>query len=218
MPLSDIVAHLEPEVEPVQIMSSRRAAARLEVARQTLDRAKAKLERATEGQKVRMSKDLVEERAALDAAQAEVDAAHAEALKHRHVVWIRQLGNERWKELIWRVPPTDDQKGRVGRGLDHNPELFPIVALAFSFVDVEADDEGHLRQVVGPAIEQSALDKLDEALKKANGDPDAAVKAADNHMPEEMIDLNRKIPAGEWERLVSVLYSLNVEATRVPLL
>lgn len=218
MPLSDIVDQLEPDLEDVTLVLSRRAQQRVERAREQLDSASRQVAQAEQDEKGKMAKSgrVAKARKLADTSAEKLAAAETAAAAHRHTFWLRQLGNARWNELEFLVPPTDDQKVRIGRGLQHNPELFPIVALAFSLVDVTVNGDD-VPTVQGPAVSQDALDRLDKALKAAGGDPDKAVKAADDTMPPELVDLNAKLPHGGWERLTAVLYSLNIEVTQVPL-
>lgn len=214
MPLSDIVDRLEPEVEPVTLVLSRRAAKRFDEARQEAERARRHLARVEDADTDKMAKSpaVREARERVDAAQQAVTEAQQQADATRHTFWLRQLGNERWTELEGLVPATTDQKLTLGKGLRHNPELFPIVALAFSLVDVDDD-----RAPTGPAVPQAELDALDEALRAAKGNPERAIKAADRAMPDSLVELNRRLPMGGWEALTKALFDLNVEVDQVPL-
>jgi hypothetical protein len=217
MSLSDLLDSWEPEVRPVDMLLDRTAGARLERAARTVELAEGRLQTVEQAEAGQMSRpDVARAKAALEEAQAELDAAKTEAQSKRVTVHMRELGNRRWKELLWLVPPTKQQRERLGPQLDHNPELFPVVAIAFSLVDVETGEDGKLT-VVGPAVDPEQLDVLNVALTKAAGDPARAVKACDDNMPYDIMRLNEQLRAGGWEQLTGVLFQLNLEVSQVPL-
>lgn len=217
MPLDQMLDHLEqPEVRPVDMLVDRAAAGRLQRAQRNHTLAEARFKQAEEAEKGQMSRpDVARTKQALEEAEAELAKARAAAAGKRVTVHLRELGNRRWKDLIWLIPPTQQQRERLGPKTDHNPELFPVVAIAFSLVDVEQDEDGQLR-VVGPAVDQEQLDRLDAALKKAAGDPGRAIKACDEHMPDDIVRLNELLRAGGWEQLTGHLFDLNLEVSQVP--
>lgn len=61
--------------------------------------------------------------------EAEIDAAKVEFR-------FRSVGKRTWANLLAKHPPTKDQK-RSEPGLDHNPETFPVAAIAASCFDPE---------------------------------------------------------------------------------
>lgn len=213
MRLDQLVETLDPEVAEVRLTMDRQAASKVEQARRRVELATHAVEQAEDAEQGSMSKpETAKARTVLEQAREQLAEAEQAADAKTVSLHVRELGNARWKKLLWLVPPTAEQRDRVGRGLDHNPELFPVVALAFSLVDV--DDDGQLQ---GPAIDQEQLDGLYEALEKAAGDPAKAVKAADEHMPDAMVKLNAKMRAGGWEKLTAKMYELNLEVSQVPL-
>jgi hypothetical protein len=218
MPLADLLHDgWEPEVRAVDMLLDRTAGSRLQRATRSVELAKARLNKAEEAESGSMSRpEVARAKGELEEAEAELVAAQTHAQGKRVTVYLRELGNRRWKELLWLVPPTAQQRERLGQQLDHNPELFPIVAIAFSLVDVEQREDGSLK-VVGPAVDREQLDALDAALAKAAGDPKRAERACDHAMPEDIVTLNERLRAGGWERLAAVLFELNLEVSQVPL-
>lgn len=217
MPLDDLFDDWEPEVRPVEMLLDRTVGSRLAAATREVETAEQKLSQAEEDEKGGMRRPKVAEaKQQLQQAQDRLAQVSELAARKRKTLHLVELGNRRWKELLWLVPPTRQQTERLGDHLDHNPELFPIVAVAFSLVDVKEGDDGELH-VVGPAVDQTQLDTLDAALKKAAGDPAKSVKACDEHMPDTVVELNDRLRAGGWERLTAVLFQLNLEVSQVPL-
>lgn len=211
--LDDLVDGLDVHVEFVDMLLNRGLAMQIETAERDLKRAQAAATAAEEAEASQMSKpQLAAARAAVDEAQAALDAAQAKAGSSRVKLHVQALGNRRWKELLWLVPPTDEQRARLGDKLDHNPELFPVVALAFALVDV--DDDG---RPTGTMVDQAELDALENVLQQAKGHPVKAQEAADELMPPGIVKLNEKLTAGGWDRLTAALYRANLEVSQVPL-
>lgn len=86
----------------------------------------------------------------LEALEAEIVAAKVEFV-------FRAIGKRAWANLLAKHPPTKDQL-RVERQLDHNPETFPIAAIAASCISpaVTVDDVARLER----ALNASQFDVL----------------------------------------------------------
>lgn len=75
----------------------------------------------------------------LSQAQAALAAAQADAEDHLYDFVVESIGAAAWQELVSAHPPTKEQRERLGRDLDYNPDTFPVAALAVCLVDPEAD-------------------------------------------------------------------------------
>lgn len=212
--LDALTSKLDREVDTVDVLTSRTAARKVDQARSVRDQLSAlvdSLEDADAGQ-MQKSAQTVDARRQLDQAEQDLAAATAAAERTRVTLHLAQLGNRFWKRLLWLIPPTAEQQARMGRKLDHNPEVFPVVAVAFSLVDV--DEHG---KVTGPAVDQDDLDGLLAALEKAGGDPARAARTVDDHLPPAIVTLNERLTPGGWDQLTGKLYQLNLEVSQVPL-
>lgn len=117
----------------------------------TIDDLLAEIQPRTSVARVLLRQDLVEQHAALDAELnaamiadkhenrtpvapglarqlAELEAEIEEAKRSFH---FKALGTRAWKKLIGEHPPTKEQLKAI-KGVDHNPETFPIAAIAAS--------------------------------------------------------------------------------------
>lgn len=81
----------------------------------------------------------------LVAFEAEIEAA-------KRSFRFRAVGKRAWADLLKEHPPTKDQRAANGR-LDHNPETFPIAAIAASCVEpvLSVDDVAKLEAVLNLA-------------------------------------------------------------------
>lgn len=76
--------------------------------------------------------------AELRALEAEMDAARAEFR-------FRSIGRRAWADLIAKHPPTKKQAQELR--VDHNPDTFPMAAMAASCVEPAGTDEDALRRL-----------------------------------------------------------------------
>lgn len=78
---------------------------------------------------------------------------------------FKSIGKKQWADLIAEHPPTKEQTAANVR-LDHNPETFPIVAIAASCIDpvMTVAQVGQLEQ----ALNLAQFDKLWAACLEAN--------------------------------------------------
>jgi len=62
---------------------------------------------------------------------------------------FRSIGHRAWADLMAAHPPTKEQQKALGR-IDHNPETFPLAAIAASCADppMTVDDVGRLERVL----------------------------------------------------------------------
>lgn len=60
---------------------------------------------------------------------------------------LRSIGRRAWSDLLAKFPPTDEQRKKFGRRLDHDPETFPYEALAASIVEPEGVTAEKLRDL-----------------------------------------------------------------------
>jgi hypothetical protein len=71
--------------------------------------------------------------------QAEMEAAKVE-------FWFRNIGKKAWADLLAKHPPTKAQREQI-RGVDFNPEEFPIEAMAASCWVPEGMDTDAIRRL-----------------------------------------------------------------------
>lgn len=90
---------------------------------------------------------------------------------------FRGIGNTKWMALLGQHPPTPQQLAAMTpeerRIVDHNPETFPLAAVAASLVDPELslDDVKQLHAVVGVAQWQQLWSACLIANVGGNQDP-----------------------------------------------
>lgn len=62
---------------------------------------------------------------------------------------FRAVGKRRWSDLLAEHPPTKEQLAKFSR-LDHNPETFPVAAIAASCIDpaMSVEQVGRLEEVL----------------------------------------------------------------------
>lgn len=64
----------------------------------------------------------------------QIESLEAEMDAHRRPFTFRAVGKRRWADLMAQHPPTKEQRKENPR-LDHDPSLFPVVAIAASCID-----------------------------------------------------------------------------------
>jgi hypothetical protein len=80
---------------------------------------------------------------------ADIEALETEIEASKVSFKFRAIGKRAWADLIAKHPPTKDQ--RVAHpGVDHNPETFPITAIAASCIEpvLTVDDVGRLERAL----------------------------------------------------------------------
>lgn len=113
------------------------------------------------------SKQAVEVAKELRAVEAEIDAALVE---FRFVA----VGKRAWSDMLAKHPPTKQQRERDPR-LDHNPDTFPIAAIAASCAEPEMTVEQVRR--LDEALSLAQFSKLWDACLEANIGGDVGPKS-----------------------------------------
>lgn len=79
---------------------------------------------------------------------------------------FRNIGHRAWADLLRKHPPTPEQK-KENRGLDHNPETFPFVAMAAACVDPVMTVEQVLQLESSPMVDVQSWTELWSACLRA---------------------------------------------------
>lgn len=99
----------------------------------------------------------------ITALKAEIDEAKVEFRFHN-------IGRRAWADLLLKHPPTKEQARTLK--VDHNPETFPIAAIAASCVEPEGMDEAAVKRLEA-ALTDSQFTALWAAAVEANIGGDA---------------------------------------------
>lgn len=96
----------------------------------------------------------------ITALEAEIDSAQV-------TFTFRAVGHMKWANLMAEHPPTKDQL-KANPRLDHNPETFPIAAMAATCVDPEGASVESFRRLEASSLPISVFDTLWSACLDAN--------------------------------------------------
>lgn len=104
---------------------------------------------------------------AVQALVAEMDALEAEIEAALVTFTFRAVGHLRWANLMAAHPPTKEQRKENAR-LDHNPETFPIAAMAESCVEPEGATLDLFRRLEASSVPTTVFDTLWATCIEAN--------------------------------------------------
>lgn len=94
----------------------------------------------------------------VQALEAEIDAAQTEFT-------FQSVGKRRWADLLAKHPPTKEQR-KLDQRIDHDPEKFPVSAIAASCIDPKMSVEDVKR--LEAELNQTQFDALWVACLDAN--------------------------------------------------
>lgn len=92
--------------------------------------------------------------------EAEMEASTVE-------IKLRGIGHRAWADLLKAAPPRPEHR-KASPGIDHNPEVFPICAIAASSFEPKMTEEQVMQLVAKPWFNEKCWSDLWGACLRAN--------------------------------------------------
>jgi hypothetical protein len=152
----------------VPVLVNTDAARRIIDAEKQVGTAKRRVDSAEDQEKGRLSQpSTLEAKGALEAAETELRDAREEAERHLYDFVLQSVGAAEWQELVSLHPPTEEQRERLGKELDYDPDTFPLAAIAVCLADPEVTSVDEVKQLRAK-LPQAVWQQLWDGCLRAN--------------------------------------------------